>query len=308
MLALLCGGQGLLSADMFGLVADRPEAATIFEEATRPLGEDPRDLVGGNAHDRLAANRTSQILSVTAVLAIHASIQDALPGQFAVTGYSVGEMAAWSIAGIWTATTALRLTDERARAMDAAGGVDGRLGYVRGLRRPAVERLAERHDCAIAITNPGDLFVVGGRESDVIALCAAALSAGAVRADLLTVKIASHTACLAAAVAPIRIALAAETSSGPLAGRRLLAGGDGERVVAAATATAKLAAQVAAPIDWATTLEVLSESGVDRVLDLGPGHALAEMARVALPEVQSYAVDAFHSIEGIRNWLTSRAG
>lgn len=305
MLALLCGGQGLLSADMFSLVADRPEAATVFEEATRLLGEDPRHLVQSATSDRLAANRTSQILSVTAALTTHACIQDALPDQLAVTGYSVGEMAAWSVAGIWTAATALRLTDKRARAMDVAGGVGGRLGYVRGLRRPEIERLTERQHCAIAITNPGDLYVIGGREPDVIAVCAAALAAGAVRADLLAVKIASHTTHLANAVAPLRAALEAEALAGPIPGRLLLAGGDGERVVAAATGMAKLAAQVATEIDWATTLEVLSESGVDRALDLGPGHALAEMARVALPDIQSYAADAFHSIGGIRTWLTS---
>lgn len=305
MLALLCGGQGLLSADLFGLVADRPEAATIFEEARHLLGEDPRQLVQSNRSDLLAANRTSQILSVTAALTMHACIQDALPEQLAVTGYSVGEMAAWCIAGIWTAATALRLTDERARAMDVAGGVGGRLGYVRGLHRLAIERLTEYHHCAIAITNPGDVFVIGGREPDVIAVCTAALAAGAARADLLDVKIASHTAHLATAVAPLRAALAAEISAGPVAGRRLLAGGDGERVVAATTAVAKLATQVATPVDWATTLEVLSESGVDRALDLGPGHALAEMARAALPEVQCYAADAFQSIQGIRKWLTS---
>jgi [acyl-carrier-protein] S-malonyltransferase len=305
MLALLCGGQGLLSPDMFDLVADRPEAATIFEVATHLLGEDPRHLVQSTRSDRLAANRTSQILSVTAALTMLACIQDALPERFAVTGYSVGEMAAWSIAGIWTAATALRLTDERARAMDVAGGVGGRLGYVRGLRRPAIERLTECHHCAIAITNPGDLFVIGGREADVIAVCNAALAAGAMHADLLAVKIASHTSHLATAVAPLRAALAAETSAGPVTGRLLLAGGDGERVVEAATAAAKLAAQVATPIDWATTLEVLSELGVDRALDLGPGHALAEMARAELPEVQCYAAAAFHTIGGIRKWLTS---
>lgn len=303
MLALLCGGQGLQSADMFSLVADRAEAATIFEEATRLLGEDPRHLVQNAKSDRLATNRTSQILSVTAALTLHACIQDALPEQLAVTGYSVGEMAAWSIAGIWTAATALRLTDERARAMDAAGGVGGRLGYIRGLRQPTVELLTERHHCAIAITNPGNLFIVGGREPDVIAVCAAALAAGAVRADLLAVKIASHTTHLATAVAPLRAALATEILAEPIAGRLLLAGGDGERVVAVATAVEKLAAQVATPVDWATTLDVLSESGVDRALDLGPGHALAEMARAALPDVQSYAADAFRSVAGIRKWL-----
>ena len=306
MLALLCGGQGRLSADMFDLAAERPEAATIFDEAGALLGRDPRDLVRDGDDDLLLANRTNQILSVTAALAIHACVTDILPEQVAVTGYSVGEMAAWSIAGVWTAETALRLTDVRARAMDAAGGADGHLGYVRGLGRHALEVLAARHGCAIAITNPGNLFVVGGTLPDVTALCRAAVAGGAARADLLAVKIASHTARLAGAVAPFREALAGTTAAGPKRGRFLLAGGDGARIFSAADATAKLAAQVATPIDWAATLEALVESGADQVLDLGPGHALADMVHAAFPAIPSYAVDAFRSIEGVRTWIGSK--
>jgi [acyl-carrier-protein] S-malonyltransferase len=307
MLALLCGGQGLLSPGLFDLTAGRPEAKAIFETATALLGCDPRHLVHDADGDLLASNRTSQILSAAAALALHACIRDALPGRLAITGYSVGEMAAWSIAGVWTAEAALRLTDRRARAMDAAGGAGGRLGYVRGLARPAVQRLADRHNCAIAISNPGSLFVLGGNEPDVAGLCEAALAVGAAHAGLLAVKVASHTPRLINAVEPLRQALAAATSAGPTAGCMLLAGGDGERIPVAANATGKLAAQVATPIDWAGTLEALAEAGVDRILDLGPGHALADMAHAALPGVRSYAADGFRSIEGIVDWIEAQS-
>jgi [acyl-carrier-protein] S-malonyltransferase len=305
MLALLCGGQGLLSAEMFALTAERPEAAAIFEAAGTLLGHDPRALVGGGHDDLLHANRTSQILSVTAALALHACIAEALPPEFAVSGYSVGEMAAWSLAGIWTAQAALRLTDSRARAMDAAGGTGGQLGYVRGLARPAVEALADRHACAIAIINPGRLFVVGGARADVAALCLDAEAEGAVRAALLEVRIASHTARLAEAVAPLRLAFESIPAADPRPGHLLLSGGDGSRIFRAAGAIPGLAARVAHPIDWAAALEALGETGVSRILDLGPGHALADMARAALPDVHSYAAEAFHSIDGLRRWIAS---
>jgi [acyl-carrier-protein] S-malonyltransferase len=45
--------------------------------------------------DELADNRTSQLLTVAASLALYACIDDILPEDVAVTGYSVGEMAAW---------------------------------------------------------------------------------------------------------------------------------------------------------------------------------------------------------------------
>ncbi|MEI9899837.1 MAG: malonyl CoA-ACP transacylase [Hyphomicrobium sp.] len=217
MLALLCGGQGRLSADMFALTADHPAAVPIFAAASRLVGTDPRQLVESADAERLSANRTSQLLSVTAVLAAHAAIADKLPQRFAVTGYSVGEMAAWSIAGVWSAEEALILTDHRARAMDIADGGEGHLAYVRGLDRKALSELASRHGCAIAIIDPGNLFVVGGALPDVTRLCRAAEAAGAVRAALLDVKVASHTPRLTAAVAPFL--------EGPEAGNRGRTGG-----------------------------------------------------------------------------------
>ncbi|MGY8637021.1 acyltransferase domain-containing protein [Bradyrhizobium sp. 14AA] len=304
MLALLCGGQGTLSDKIFDLVAEQPAAEPVFTAATTFLGVDPREFIRIRGADELSANHSSQILTVTSTLAIHACVADLLTEETAVTGYSVGEMAAWSIAGIWTADEALRLTDIRARLMEEVGGTDGRLGYVRGLDQATLETLLAKHRCEIAIRNPDLLVVIGGAERDVIALCDEAARDGA-RAGLLAVKIASHTTRLEQACTPLQQALDASRRA-PIAGQRvLLAGGDGERIFAVAGATAKLANQVAHPIDWATTLEALAELGVTGVLDLGPGHALAEMMQSSQPSMRCYAADGFRTIDGLRHWITS---
>ncbi|WP_316234615.1 ACP S-malonyltransferase [Bradyrhizobium sp. SZCCHNR1020] len=305
MLALLCGGQGTLSGKIFDLVADQPAAQPVFTAASLYLGQDPRTQVRERSADELSANHVSQILTVTSALAIHACVADLLDEQTAVTGYSVGEMAAWSIAGVWTANEALRLTDVRARLMEEAAGADGRLGYVRGLDRATLERQVKQHRCEIAIENPSLLFVVGGAERDVIAVCREAAELGAARTGLLAVKIASHTSRLKLACEPLERALDASKRS-PIADQRiLLSGSEGERIFNAGHATAKLAGQIAQPIDWSATLEALSELGVDRALDLGPGHALAEMMQDFVPSIRCYAADGFHSVEGLRNWIAS---
>ncbi|MBW7965070.1 acyltransferase domain-containing protein [Bradyrhizobium sp. BR 10261] len=304
MLALLCGGQGTLSDTIFDLVADQPAAEPVFAAAAALLGADPREFVRTRSADELSANHSSQILTVTSALAIHACIADLLTEQTAVTGYSVGEMAAWSIAGIWTADEALRLTDIRARLMLDAAGPDGRLGYVRGLDRGTLDSLLAKHGCEIAIRNPDLLIVIGGAERDIIALCEEATKEGA-RTGLLAVKIASHTTRLAQACTPLRKALEASRRAAVASGRVLLAGDGGERIFAAEDATAKLANQVAHPVDWAATLEVLSELGVTRVLDLGPGHALAEMMQAFRSSTPCYAADGFRTIAGLRNWIAS---
>lgn len=304
MLALLCGGQGTLSDKIFDLVADRPAAEPIFAAATTLLGEEPRDFVRTHDAEELSVNHSSQILTVTSTLAIHACIADLLTEETAVTGYSVGEMAAWSIAGIWTADEALRLTDIRARLMESAAGPDGRLGYVRGFEPAALEPLLAKHRCEIAIKNPDLLVVIGGAERDVIALCEEVAKEGA-RAGLLAVRIASHTTGLAQACKPLQQALDASRHASVAGQRVLLAGGDGERIFQVTGATAKLASQVAHPIDWAATLEALAELGVTAALDLGPGHALAEMMRASQPSIRCYAADGFRTIDGLRHWITS---
>jgi malonyl CoA-acyl carrier protein transacylase len=305
MLALLCGGQGSLSPGMFDLVADHPAAEPIFVAARAVLGQDPREMILAGGVEELSSNHTSQILTVTTALATHACVADLLEEPIAVAGYSVGEIAAWSIAGIWTAAEALRLTDIRARLMESVAGPKGRLGYVRGLDQNKLRRLAEKHRCEIAIINPGLLFVVGGTERDVTDVCREATAEGAAHTGLLSVKIASHIAQLERACEPFQNALDSSKLSLIAGSRILLAGGDGERIFSAVKGTAKLARQIARPIDWSATLDALAELGAVRVLDLGPGHALAEMMHGFIPSIRCYSADRFRTLDGLRNWLIS---
>jgi [acyl-carrier-protein] S-malonyltransferase len=305
MLALLCGGQGHVSADMFDLAGGESAAAAVFGAAQELLGSDPRRLVKQSAPEILSANRSNQILSVTGALANHACIISSLPSRLIVTGYSVGEMAAWSIAGIWSPQAALRLTAIRALAMDAADGGEGRLAYVRGLDRAAVEDIAKSHRCAIAIINPGNLHVVGGTGDDVSRFCQAAERAGAQRAALLEVRVASHTPRLDSAVPAFRAALGDLRLAKPGSGGILLSGEDGSRIFSPERAIDRLAVQIARTINWASTLEALLEQGVDHVLDLGPGHALADMVHGAYPDIRAYAVDGFRTAAGLRDWLAT---
>jgi hypothetical protein len=101
-----------------------------------------------------------------------------------------------------------------------------------------------------------------------------------------------------------RVAVAAEGVD-PRPGWALLAGDDGVRIFRTSASTAALAAQLANPVDCAAALEALVEAGAEKFLDLGPGHALADMTRAAFPGVRSYAADAFHSVDGLRDWIAS---
>ena len=58
-----------------------------------------------------------------------------MPDRLIVAGYSVGEVAAWGVAGLLGATDTLDLVARRAEAMDAASPPGDGLLFVRGLSR-----------------------------------------------------------------------------------------------------------------------------------------------------------------------------
>lgn len=302
-LAILCSGQGAQRADMFELTGAAPQADALFEHAGRLLGDDPRDWVRHAEPDALRENRAAQILCTVQALAAAALLGAVWPRRRCVAGYSVGEVASWSVAGMIDPHDALDLADARARAMDAASGGDERMAFVRGLTRAQLAQLCDGRDAAIAIANPGDAFVVAGRQADVAAVADDAARDGALRVAPVCVRIASHTRRLATAVPAFRASLAAVNVRRPLPGTRLFSGIDGASVLDVDAGLDKLARQIAEPVEWAACLAACVEAGATAFLELGPGRALTEMAGGAYPALPARSVADFRSVDGIASWL-----
>lgn len=301
-LAVLCSGQGLQGPQSFALTGDAPEAGELFAHAARLLGSDPRALVQSADAAALHRNRTGQILCVLQALAAAAALRESLPDRLVVAGYSVGEVAAWSVAGLLESATALDLVAERAEAMDAASRENDGLLFVRGLSRAAVDALCARHEAAIAIVNPGDAYVLGGDKLD--ALAEEAKRAGAARVTRLAVAVASHTPRLASASTSFRQRLGqVRVPSRPRASIRLLSGIDGSAVLDVRSGLDKLAAQISQPVQWEACLESAVEAGATVFLELGPGRALAEMAAGAHRDIAARSLDDFETLQGVRAWL-----
>jgi [acyl-carrier-protein] S-malonyltransferase len=308
-LAILCSGQGRQHRDMFGLTGAAPEAAPLFDRAAALLdGRDPRALVRTGSDAALHGNRTGQILCALQALAAAAALRAAMPRTLVVAGYSVGEVAAWGVAGFLPATLTLDLVARRAEAMDAVTEPGDGLLFVRGLSRETVDALCARRDAAIAIVNPGDAFVLGGGRAALQALAGEARAMGAARVVDLPVEVASHTKRLARASSAFREALGKLAATVPTGGGvRLLSGIDGFPVVDAGSGFDKLAAQISQAVQWADCLEGCIEAGAAAFLELGPGPALSEMAAGAHPDVPARSLDEFRTLDGARAWLARLA-
>jgi [acyl-carrier-protein] S-malonyltransferase len=309
-LAILCAGQGRQHRDMFALTGDAPETARLFAHAATLLGgSDPRGFVHIEPDEALHRNRAGQILCTLQAVAAAAALEASIPNGVIVAGYSVGEVAAWAVGGLFKPQDTLDIVARRAEAMDAATHAGDGLIFVRGLSRGDVERLCEHYGAAIAIVNPGDAFVIGGSRETLNEIAAAARAMHGPRIVDLPVEVASHTRRLAEASAKFRDFLrSASVAFPPAGGARVLSGIDGAPIASAETGLDKLAAQISQTVQWESCLQACLEAGATAFLELGPGHALSAMVRGIGPDLPAHSLDDFRSLDGVRTWLARQLG
>ena len=304
--AILCSGQGAQNAGMFDLLADAPEAAPVFLAAKRALGgQDPRDLVRRATDEAIHLDKAGQILCCTQAMAAWSVISSTLPRPPLVAGYSVGELAAWGVAGLLDPENILKLAVQRASAMDEATAEPSGLAAIRGLNRSTLQPICQIHGAFIAIINATDQMLVGGTKAALAKVIDDAEAAGAEHTTMLPVAVASHTPLLAKASAVFRQKLnAAPLPTKMPAGVRLLSGIDGAAVYDVQSGADKLARQIQQTVDWASCMESCRAAGIVRIIELGPGAALARLLREAMPASDVHSLCEFRSLAGFVRWVS----
>lgn len=305
--AILCSGQGGQHAGMFSLIADHPDVQDIFREAACLLGADPRDYVRQATDEALYSNRSGQILCCTLALGIGGLVART-GARLVCAGYSVGELAAWGIAGCLSPRQVLHLAARRAELMDHVSPTDAGLAGIAGLPDARLRAVVSENGTFIAIRNGPDAAVIGGLRPNLVQAVAEATRMGAATARLLHVAVPSHTPLLGDAVAPLRAVLEGLHPARPSATVRLLSGLDGEPIFRIADGCDRLAAQVGATVRWDACMQACAEADVGCVLETGPGGALARMARAALPDLPVHAAEDFHGADGMLRWIGQAAG
>ena len=296
--ALLFSGQGTQHAQMWPwLAGDDPwvrqtESALGVADWRRAVDDDPAWAT---------RNRNAQVLLTGLSLAAWARLSAQLPPPAVVAGYSVGEVAAFSAAGVFDRDAALQLAGLRAAAMDrCAAAAPGGLLAVSGLHASCIESLCAETGAAVAIRIDIDSVVLGGSRLSLQGCEMRAASLGA-KCTRLAVEVASHTPLMLPAADAFAQALAAVDLQPP--GGALISNVAAERVLSADDARRALSQQIARTVLWSDCLEAIHARRVACVLELGPGSALASMWNRRYPEVPARSADEFRSEASVLQWL-----
>jgi [acyl-carrier-protein] S-malonyltransferase len=306
-IALLCSGQAGQHAGMFDLVRSDPLAAQLLHDwpLEEVCGSPLRKILSDE--QLMFSNVVAQPLVIAAALATWQAIRDMVPRPALVAGYSVGELASWSVAGALPPEQTIRLAATRARLLQSCVMPDRPHSMLAislaqaWMRLSDLEPLLQSHDFHTAIEVDADSIIAGGLLDQADGLEAAIIAAGG-KVTRLPIHIASHTRWMRDAVMPFEKAVAESGMNNPMCA--VMAGISGARLLDATAAPAALARQLAEPIRWHAVMDGISEAGTTIALELGPGSALSRMLKARHPHIHCRAIAEFKTLAGVKKWVT----
>ena len=293
-LLILFPGQGSQSAGMAEYLWDYSAARATFAEAGETLGWDIGELCRHGSMEELTRTDRTQLAVLTCSVAVWRVLEENGAPFMVAAGHSLGEYSALVATGHLTFADALRVVEQRGRAMQAcAKERGGAMAAIIGLESEIVEEIcASFPEVWLANYNsPGQLAISGSVES-VRAAGELAQDRGAKRVLALPVSGAFHTPFMGGAAETLSRALAGVVFG---AGTAHEAGGDGTGRGRFFSTTEMrhpepdelgdvLARQLTSPVRFTQSMDalLLGSGAPDQGLEVGPGNVLTGlMKRIA---------------------------
>ncbi|MDT4999819.1 MAG: [acyl-carrier-protein] S-malonyltransferase [Mycobacterium sp.] len=302
MLALLAPGQGSQTPGMLASWLELPGAADRLATWSDISGLDLARLGTTATAEEITDTAVTQPLVVAATLLAHEELtkRGLLSGvDTVVAGHSVGEIAAYAIAGLISADDAVALASTRGAEMAKACAVEptGMSAVLGGDEAEVLARLEEL-DLVAANRNAAGQIVAAGALSALDKLAEDPPAKARVR-QLATAG-AFHTRYMASALDAYSAAANGVTASdSPLPTVTLLSNADGQPVASGTDAMSKLVAQLTRPVRWDLCTESIRQREVTAIVEFPPAGTLVGIAKRELRGVPTHAVKTPADLDGL---------
>ena len=299
MIALLAPGQGSQTPGMLAPWLELPGAADQIATWSQISGLDLAKLGTTATADEITDTAVTQPLVVAATLLANAELvkrRVLAHTKTVVAGHSIGEIAAYAIAGVISADDAVKLAAVRGAEMAKACAAEptGMAAVLGGDEAEVLARL-EALDLIPANRNGAGQIVAAGAVAALEKLAEDPPAKARVR-QLATAG-AFHTHYMASALDGYAAAAAGVGTAEPTT--TLLSNADGQPVSSAADAMAKLVAQLTRPVRWDLCNAYLAQADVTAIVEFPPAGALTGIAKRELRGVATHAVKTPADLEGL---------
>lgn len=306
-------GQGSQCVAMgCDVAANSRVARGIFDRAAAVLDYDLLELQREGPEERLRETEYSQ----PAIFTTNVALYEAVGGDVepvVTAGHSFGELCSLVVARSLEFEEALRIVNERAKAMQdasrrARGGMSAVLGLEAAQVRDVLRRLQSANVGRVAMANfnsPTQIVISGDLEA-VQAATQPMLAAGAKRVVLLNVSGAWHSVLMEPAVE--RLAAAVEKSHFEVPKFDVISNVDGRPYRDVATIKANLVRSVVEEVRWHDTAQRLLSYELDRVVEFGASGVLGPlMKRMPVAPAVSVVSD-FAGVQKFRSEIERATG
>ena len=286
-IAFVFAGQGAQYSGMGqSLCEASPAAKAVFDAADKLRPGTSEQCFTGTAEE-LSITKNTQPCLYCVDLAAAKALEEAGVTPDYVAGFSLGEIAALSFAGVFSEEQGFDFVCKRAEAMQKAGEENpGAMAAVLKLKNEQVEELCAGFEKVWPVNYncPGQL-VCAGEKSQIEAFCGKVAEAGG-KAVPLAVSGGFHSPFMESASQTLREVLEPmELSEArvPVYANYTAQPYDG-------SAKELLTQQVKNPVRWQETVERLVELGVDTFIECGPGKTLCGLIRKTAKGVKTLNV------------------
>jgi len=295
-------GQGSQKLGMLADLATKfPEIEETFGEASEVLGKDLWEICQSDPRQELNQTDITQPALLAASIAIWRVWQSQkAPQPTILSGHSLGEYSALTCSGVLSFADAIALVNRRGLYMQAAVSAGtGKMAAIVGLDDEKISGLCEKAAegqvvSAANYNSPGQTVIAGDVDAveRAMVLCK---EAGAKRALPLNVSVPSHCALMKPAAEQLRQALEGVSFSAPTI--PVVQNVNGHTSSEPDAIKENLIKQLYAPVLWVDSVKAMRTSGVDRVVECGPGKVLSGLIRRIEPEMSCLASDTADGLE-----------
>jgi len=307
-LAYIFPGQGSQYKGMGRDLAENfPQARAVFEEADEALGFPiSRICFEGSDEELQLTENTQPAILATSVAALRAMESEGFAEANFVAGHSLGEYSALVAAGAWSFSDAIRTVRTRGRYMQEAAPVgSGAMAAILGADLSDVMNACgeakEGQVCSPANINSPGQIVIAGDVAAVERAMALLKEGGAKRTIRLNVSAPFHCALMM----PAQEQLAEELDKIAFQDLRvpLVTNVDASTIEKGAKVRDALVRQVSAPVRWRESVELLIQSGVDTLVEVGPGKVLSGLVRQINRDARCLNVEDTQSLRSTKEAL-----
>jgi [acyl-carrier-protein] S-malonyltransferase len=282
--AIVFPGQGSQSLGMMnGLIEIQPDTKDIFNTASEILNYDLLKVITSGPEEKLNQTEITQPALLATAYATWLILKERLDATPTIlAGHSLGEYTALLCAGVISFEDAIALVSGRGRCMQkAVPSGTGAMAAILGLEDEQVIKIcadvAENEIVSAANFNSPRQIVIAGHKQAVERAIDAAKKAGAKRALLLPVSVASHCMLMKEAADEFEQGLNNVVFNN--ADIPVLQNVDAETKSSSDDIKAALLEQLYKPVRWVDCVNNMKSMGVERIIECGPGKVLSGLIK-----------------------------